>query len=487
MNNPKRLLALAVSAALAAPMAAHATNGMNLEAYGPVAGGMGGASMAYDNGTAAMMNNPATLGMMGEGSRLDVAIGFLKPSVTTEIGGMSSDSAATSFMMPALGYVKSSGLNSYGVGMFSQGGMGTEYSGGILSPFVAMGAAASASAFGGTPTGATATTAGAWDEMSEVGVGRLIFPFARKVNDKVTLGGSIDYVWAGMDLKMVMTGAMMWDMMPTMYNPVASQSMGTLSGTMIDAMMGFGLTDIYGAQFDFADDSPYTGKAKGAGFAGKIGGTFKVNEKLTIGATYHSKTSMSDLKGDVVANMAVGTGGGDMVIPVSGEIAVNDFQWPATMALGIAFQATDKLMIAFDAKRLNWADAMKNFSMTLTASGNTGMAAGFNGTVMDAVMYQNWEDQTVIQLGGAYKVTDATTVRAGYNSSSNPIPDSTMHYLFPAVTETHYTLGLGHVINEKSSVDVALSYVPEVKAGNPAMFTTSMSQTNYQLMYSYKF
>jgi long-chain fatty acid transport protein len=55
---------------------AFATNGMNVEGYGPIATGMGGASMAYDNGTAAMMNNPATLGLDADGSRLDVARWF---------------------------------------------------------------------------------------------------------------------------------------------------------------------------------------------------------------------------------------------------------------------------------------------------------------------------------------------------------------------------------------------------------------------------
>ena len=40
---------------------AYATNGMNLEGYGPIAHGMGGASFGYWNGTAAMMGNPATL------------------------------------------------------------------------------------------------------------------------------------------------------------------------------------------------------------------------------------------------------------------------------------------------------------------------------------------------------------------------------------------------------------------------------------------
>ncbi|HEX8961888.1 MAG TPA: hypothetical protein VF801_02705, partial [Rhodocyclaceae bacterium] len=62
-------------AGAAAP--AFATNGMDLEGYGPVASAMGGASFAYDNGAGAMMNNPATLGLMPEGSGIGVALGYL--------------------------------------------------------------------------------------------------------------------------------------------------------------------------------------------------------------------------------------------------------------------------------------------------------------------------------------------------------------------------------------------------------------------------
>ncbi len=74
------LLAAAGPMVVAAP--AFATNGMNMEGYGPIATGMGGASMAYDNGTAGLINNPATLGLMKSGTtRLDVAIGGLHPDV----------------------------------------------------------------------------------------------------------------------------------------------------------------------------------------------------------------------------------------------------------------------------------------------------------------------------------------------------------------------------------------------------------------------
>jgi long-chain fatty acid transport protein len=536
MNNPKRLLALAVSAALAAPITAHATNGMNLEAYGPIAAGMGGASMAYDNGTAAMMNNPATLGLMDEGNRLDVAVGFMLPTVTTEMGTMSFDSTATSFMMPALGWAKKSGKNTYGVGMFSQGGMGATYDGGpggamsggwmtMSSPYYNVAdmstyspcdvVAAMAGTTCGTPASDAAMTAAGMDtaagtamalqDKSEVGVGRIIFPFAREMNDKVTLAGSIDYVWAGMDLRMAMPGMMMGDMM---MNPASTT--GTISGGLplaIGTMMGDntgagnGIMGLNYGYFDFSDSSSFTGEAKGAGFAGKLGMTFKASEKLTIGATYHTKTAMSDLKTknakvDMSVLMDVDPGTGtftmmEMPITMTGDMTVKDFEWPSTIALGVAFQASDKLMVALDAKRINWADAMKNFTMRFDATsismGGGDVTGMFTDKDMTAVMYQNWKDQTVIQLGAAYAVTDAATVRVGYNSSSNPVPDATMNWLFPAITEKAYTAGLGYVMNDKSSVDVSVNYVPETTGGGVNGFTTKMSQTNYQLMYSHKF
>src|SRR5512139_4119358 len=96
-----KLFVYVVLCSLVLVRAAHATNGMNMEGYGPIATGLGGASFAYDNGTAAVMNNPATIGLMPEGNRLDVAIGFLGPDITTSMpGGPSAKSSADLFTMP---------------------------------------------------------------------------------------------------------------------------------------------------------------------------------------------------------------------------------------------------------------------------------------------------------------------------------------------------------------------------------------------------
>ena len=117
-----RYFAIPLSAVAAMlPAVVYATNGMNLEGYGPVALGMGGASMAYDNGTAAVVNNPATIGLMPDGHRADFALGVLGPNVTASNSVGEVKSTADAFYMPAFGWVSKQGQLAYGVGLYAQG------------------------------------------------------------------------------------------------------------------------------------------------------------------------------------------------------------------------------------------------------------------------------------------------------------------------------------------------------------------------------
>ena len=82
VHRPTRTAIAAAAIALVALPAA-ATNGMNLEAYGAKAGGMGGASFAHENGNSALMNNPATLGLRQEGSNLGLGLTVLMGMVAS--------------------------------------------------------------------------------------------------------------------------------------------------------------------------------------------------------------------------------------------------------------------------------------------------------------------------------------------------------------------------------------------------------------------
>lgn len=437
MQLKKLTTALAV-AGITLSGSAFATNGMNLEGYGPVALGMGGASMAYDNGTAAVMNNPATLGLMGQGSRLDVALGYLGPDVNST---MSGDSSANAFYMPAVGYVKKSNQLTYGVGLFAQGGMGTEYAMGL----------------DGAP------------ERSEVGVGRLIAPLAYNVSPDLTVGGSIDFVWAMMDMQMVMPLA-------SMAGLITPTGMG--NGTVMGALGGMMAAGYDNARLNFSDHNDYTGKAKTTGWAGKLGFTYKVSPAVTVGGTYHSKTSLDDMEtGSNGASMIITDNGGFPTQTVPGKLTIRDFQWPETYGLGLAWQASPQLMVAADWKRIGWADVMRNFTMTYSAMGDN----------VTFAMPQNWDDQNVFSLGLSYKWSDALTLRAGANLSDNPIPNNTMHYLFPAIEENHYTVGLGYAFDKSSDLNLALSQAQSVTQTSPMGYTVTHSQMSWQVMYSKKF
>ncbi len=451
-----------------APVAAFATNGMNLEGYGPVATAMGGASMAYDNGAAAMMNNPATLGLMSEGSGIGVALGFLGPDVSTTVpvssggSGTAAKSGGNAYYMPAIGYVTKTGQLTYGVGVYSQGGMGTEYS--------------------STSDLALGTNQ---NVRSEVGVGRLIFPLAYNVNDKLTVGGSIDWVWATMDIKMAATAQQFMAMATNMSSGMYS-TMGTL-------MSSYGANTF---RLDFSDNNDFSGAAKGTGFAGKLGLTYKISPVLTIGATYHSKTDLGDMETSTSgAAFSAYNSGASLGPAVTGKITIHNFQWPETYGLGMSYQVNDAWMVAADYKRINWSSVMKDFKMTYTTS-NLGTGAT---EYADFKINQNWSDQDVFEIGASYKYSDALTLRFGANIANNPVPNDQVNPLFPAIEKNHITAGFGYRLSKQSGIDFSVTHAQRVTvtgsgvtgaAGSGDMgnygTTITHSQTNWQIQYGYR-
>ncbi len=443
----------------------HATNGMNLEGYGPEATAMGGASMAFDNGTAAVMNNPATLGLLENGARLDLAIGLLGPDITVfNSEGSSAKSQSTAFYMPAIGYSRRSGDIVYGFGVFGQGGMGCEY------------------------------TPDSWrglgfnlENRTEVSVGRAIAPIAWNVNDRLILAATADFVWAGMDLKMAMSGPQFIDLVtPSMQQfGHASGSLVQSFGQMLQSLpMG---TSVDYAYFDFSNGSDFTGEAQGYGYAGKIGLLYKASDELSLGLTYHSETALSDLEApnNHLSFQLNVPGMGAMAQSLVGEINVVDFQWPGLVSAGFAWRPAERWLVAADLRHIMWSRVMNSFHMTFEAA-NVPQNGPFAGQTLDATLFQDWDDQTVVMLGIAYQATDQLTLRTGGNYGSNPIPDRFLNCLFPAIVEKHITVGFGWAISPEVSIDFSYTHGFEATRISGYNVTTHHSQNNAQLMYSIK-
>ena len=83
-------------------------------------------------------------------------------------------------------------------------------------------------------------------------------------------------------------------------------------------------------------------------------------------------------------------------------------------------------------------------------------------------------------------------MRAGFNyRQATRFRSTYLNALFPANRGTHYTFGVGYAITKASDVNFSMTYAPEVSQTNstPAAVgggvKSSMSQLNWQLMYSH--
>lgn len=431
---------VAIAAALVFPMtAAMATNGMLMEGYGPISTGMGGASQAIDHGNAGMAQNPATLGMMADGtSRLDVAFGILGPDVKSSMMGMEAKSGGTSYLMPAFGYVKRNGAYTYGMGMFAQGGMGTEYE---ANSFLAAGS--------GAPV------------RSELGVGNVIFPVAYQVNSNFTVGATLKFMWASLDMLMAASGAQLGSMV--------TGASGNIAGALAP------LGGAPWARINFSDDNDFTGAAKSTGFGAALGLTYKASNDLTLGASYQMKSALDDMKTAPSAASMTAFGG----FVDNGQITIIDFQMPSVFAVGASWHASPALLLAVDVKSIGWSDSMKSFKMQYDSS-------GMGGSVSFALP-QNWKDQTVLNLGAAWKASDVLTLRAGLNLADNPIPNDFVNPLFPATVKSHATFGVGYKVSAAGDFNASLTMAPKVTVTTPQGIDISHAQTNWQFMYSHRF
>ena len=153
------------------------------------------------------------------------------------------------------------------------------------------------------------------------------------------------------------------------------------------------------------------------------------------------------------------------------------------------------MLLVADIKRLLWEDVMEDFTMKFKAdsSQSSPAAAPVAGTTLSASLFQEWDDQTVYQVGGAYQLTTALTLRAGYNYGENPVPDRFLNALFPAIVEQHVTAGFGYRFNDAQSLDFSVVKGLENSATNPGNGSTippvesKHSQMNFQFIYSYLF
>ena len=304
---------------------------------------------------------------------------------------------------------------------------------------------------------------------SELGVGNVIFPVAYQVNSNLTVGATLKFMWSSLDMLMAAS--------PAQLGAMVTGGSGALGG----AIAGGALSTATWARINFSDDNDFTGAAKSTGFGASLGATYKVNQNLTVGGSYTFKSALDDMKSaSSAASLSANPGAAaTATFTDNGQITVIDFQMPSVLAIGASWQASPSFLLAADLKYIGWADAMGSFKMRYDSS-------GMGGSVSFA-MPQNWKDQTVLNLGMAWKANDALTLRAGLNIAENPIPDAFVNPLFPATVKDHVTLGLGYQVSKPGDFNMSVTMAPSVSVNSGSGVAISHAQTNWQFMYSHRF
>jgi long-chain fatty acid transport protein len=162
------------------------------------------------------------------------------------------------------------------------------------------------------------------------------------------------------------------------------------------------------------------GRDDATGWGFRIGWTGRVTPTVTLGAMYQPKTSMGKLSKY------------QGLFRNQGELDI-----PATYGIGFAWKATPRLLIAADVQRIDYAkvpsigttpDCLFAGLCQLGASDGPGFG---------------WRNMTGYKLGVSYEASPSLTLRGGFATGRQPIPNqyTLLNTIFPAVMQDHLTIG----------------------------------------------
>lgn len=118
---------------------------------------------------------------------------------------------------------------------------------------------------------------------------------------------------------------------------------------------------------------------------------------------------------------------------------------------------------------------------------------------VDVFDFFGWDDQIVYKVGGEFRPSDKLALRVGLNYGESPIKGgnilpatgmdaATANYPFPAVSETHVTLGLGYKVDNSMTFNAYYLYSPEntETSTDGSGVEISMTQNAFGLGFNYQ-
>lgn len=395
----------ALTALALAPGVSFATVGYFAHGYGMKSIGMGGVGIALPQDALAAASNPA--GMAWIGNRYDIGLNWFRPDRETVVTNAGPSSGTYDANGDADFFIPEFGYNR------------------MLNPDLAVG-------------------------VSVFGNGGMNTNYANNPFTALGLGGSGP---AGVDLSQLFVA-------PTLaYKLNEQNSVGVALNLAYQRFKAEGLQGL-------GINNP--GYDSSTGWGVRLGWTGEVAPGLTLGATWQSKTEMSEF--DKYAGLFAERG---------------DFDIPENYGLGLAFKPTPQFTVAADVMEIKYG--------SVKSIANTGSTFGVNALGADNGPGFGWKDMTVYKLGIAYALDGKVTLRAGYATGSQPIPANEVFFnmLAPGVVEDHLTLGATFTLEDKAEITVGYMHAFENSVTGPigggAQAELKMSQDSLGIAYARQF
>ncbi len=410
---------------LVSAQAAHATSGYFASGYGIKNDAVAGVGVALPQDALTIAVNPA--GLTEVGSQLNLGVDVFAPKRDAEINGNAfgpngrySGDGSKTFFIPSIGYSHALAADTgvtLGIAAYGNGGMNTNYKN---NPYARFGA-----------------TGEAGVNLEQLFIAPTV---ALKLNEHNSVGLAVNLA----------------------YQRFKANGIGAFSAFSQDPSH----------VSDNGNDTSY-----GAGL--HLGWLGKINDRISVGASYQSKTRMS--KFDDYAGLFADEG---------------RFDIPATYALGVAVKPLDSLTLGFDWQRIQYSDVAavgNSFSALLQGKplgSKTGPGFG-------------WRDINVYKLGAVWQASPQLTLRGGFSINQQPIPsnETFLNILAPATIQRHASLGASWAINPHHEISASYVHAFEKKVhGNgsiPPGFPPaglgggnadiSLSENQFGLAWGYRF
>ena len=425
-----RILGIAVGATLAMGLSASAfaTDGYQLIGIGQYAIGMAGAVVAApDDPLSAAMSNPAGLALMTPQAAFSAEI--FNPVRKTNLGFGEIGSHTNVYGIPAIGWVAPAFAKNwvFGGGVYGTSGLGVNY----LQNLGSMGYA---------------------QASSSINFMQMAPSVAWKVNSHLAVGASLNIAAEQASFQQTFT-----EYFPT------------------------GLPSPYPSAVPVTGGLNLASPSWAYGVGATLGVLYKVNDMVTLGATYKSPIIFTPLTWQ--AGTQNGPGG---VTGNAGQYS-GHLNYPQQIALGLAIRPIPQWLISVEGQWINWAATMNNFTIYGPWNGQS-----------SAALPMHWSNQWVANFGTQYDVNNWLQVRAGYTWGSNPISNNTIasNLIFPAIVQNAITfgatqkLGMGWKLTEAYMHEFSNTNTGPAGSspfGGPMPASATMYENSYGLQVGYDF